>query len=116
MPFGSHTLLLSLDGGLIGFGNNSQGQLGLGHAEQRAGEPLVVPWEGPRPVQVDWGAGTRWSLMKRVETLVVIPGRSEGAGRCFWPSKLRISLRAGLFFGSNRPGVLNEFITVVCPL
>ena len=54
MPLGSHTLLLSLNGGLFAFGDNNQGQLGLGHKDNQM-EPAEVPWNGPQPVQVDWG-------------------------------------------------------------
>ena len=54
MPFGHHTLLLSLEGGLLAFGWNSNGQLGLGHKYSQS-QPVEVPWSGPQPVQVDWG-------------------------------------------------------------
>ena len=54
MPFGNHTLLLSLEGGLWAFGENSGGQLGLGHTENQV-QPMEVPWDGAEPVQVDWG-------------------------------------------------------------
>ena len=54
MPFGHHTLLLSLEGGLLAFGYNSECQLGLGHNSEQL-TPAIVPWKGPQPVQVDWG-------------------------------------------------------------
>ena len=55
MPHGYHTLLLLEEGGsLVGFGRNKQGQLGLGHCEDQL-VPVIVPWDGPRPVQVEWG-------------------------------------------------------------
>ena len=54
MPFGLNTLLLSLEGGLFAFGDNEEGQLGLGHKNSQL-EPAEVPWNGPQPVQVDWG-------------------------------------------------------------
>ena len=54
MPFGNHTLLLSDVGELWAFGNNTQGQLGLGHRSQRL-VPSLVSWSGPTPIQVDWG-------------------------------------------------------------
>ena len=54
MPFGSHTLLLSLEGGLLAFGRNNDGQLGLGHKNDQW-KPVKVPWSGTEPVQVDWG-------------------------------------------------------------
>ena len=38
----------------MAFGYNWGGQLGLGHKEDQK-EPALVPWSGPRPVQVDWG-------------------------------------------------------------
>jgi alpha-tubulin suppressor-like RCC1 family protein len=54
MPLGNHTLLFSLEGGLLAFGCNQDGQLGLGHRNiQRT--PVEVPWNGPKLVQVDWG-------------------------------------------------------------
>ena len=54
MPFGEHTLLLSLEGGLLAFGENINGELGLGHRNIQW-QPAEVPWNGPQPVQVDWG-------------------------------------------------------------
>ena len=54
MPFGRHTLLISLEGDLLAFGSNSKGQLGLGHKNDQL-TPATVPWKGPQPVQVDWG-------------------------------------------------------------
>jgi alpha-tubulin suppressor-like RCC1 family protein len=54
MPLSCHTLLLSLEGALLAFGWNSQGQLGLGHNNEQL-TPATVPWKGPQPVQVDWG-------------------------------------------------------------
>ena len=54
MPLGHHTLLLSLTGALLAFGNNCEGQLGLGHQKDLL-QPSEVPWDGPQPVQVDWG-------------------------------------------------------------
>ena len=59
MPFGDHTLLLSQEGeegGLWAFGRNNEGQLGLGHRDHQR-QPVMVPWFGPQPVQVDWGFG-----------------------------------------------------------
>ena len=56
MPFGHHTLLLSQEGGLWAFGSNSDGELGLGNQEGQL-KPVEVPWNGPQPVQVDWGYG-----------------------------------------------------------
>ena len=55
MPQGEHTLLFSIDGDLLAFGSNSQGQLGLGHSSISE-VPTKVPWKGPKPVQVDWGS------------------------------------------------------------
>ena len=53
MPLGYHTLLLA-ETGLVAFGLNSDGQLGLGH--KGSSETLSeVPWVGPRPTQLDWG-------------------------------------------------------------
>ena len=52
MPFG-HTLLLSLEG-LLAFGYNGKGQLGLGHTNDQF-TPATVPWKGPQPAQMDWG-------------------------------------------------------------
>ena len=63
MPFGNHTLLLSLEGALLAFGYNSKGQLGLGHNNDQL-TPATVPWKGPQPVQVDWGY-TPSPLMRR---------------------------------------------------
>ena len=61
MPFGSHTLLLSLEGALLAFGYNIEGQLGLGHKNNQL-TPATVPWKGPQPV----GDGnTPSSLMRR---------------------------------------------------
>ena len=54
MPIGDHTLLLSLEGALLAFGDNTYGQLGLGHKNEQL-TPATVPWKGPQPVQVDWG-------------------------------------------------------------
>ena len=54
MPQGNHTLLLTTEGSLLSFGNNSDGQLGLGHKHNQT-EAMVVPWGGARPFQVDWG-------------------------------------------------------------
>ena len=54
MPSGLHTLLLSLEGGLLAFGSNREGQLGLGH-KRDIWNPVEVPWDGPEVVQVDWG-------------------------------------------------------------
>ena len=53
MPKGLHTLLLTKDL-LLAFGRNLEGQLGIGHCVSPA-EPVQVPWEGPPPVQADWG-------------------------------------------------------------
>ena len=52
MPFGCHTLLLSQEGDLLAFGNNDEGQLGLGHKNNQL-TPAKVSWNGPQPVQVD---------------------------------------------------------------
>ena len=54
MPFGFHTLLLTHEGGLLGFGRSMEGQLGLGHQHNRS-EPVEIPWNGPRAVQVSCG-------------------------------------------------------------
>ena len=54
MPFGYHTLLLSLKGGLFAFGCNDKGQLGLGHTSNQL-QPAEIPWNGPQPVQADCG-------------------------------------------------------------
>ena len=54
MPFGDHTLLLSLEGRLFAFGQNNCGQLGLGHNNDQW-QPAEVSWNGPELVQVDWG-------------------------------------------------------------
>ena len=54
MPLGNHTLLLSFEGNLFAFGDNEEGQLGLGHNDNPS-LPSEVPWNGPQPVQVDWG-------------------------------------------------------------
>ena len=53
MPFGNHTLLLSLEG-LLAFGHNDEGQLGLGDTKNRR-VPTKVPWKGLRVVQVVCG-------------------------------------------------------------
>ena len=65
MPFGDHTLLLSLEGSLLAFGRNEEGQLGLGHNNNQL-EPAEVPWNGPEPVQLDWGV--HHSLILDVES------------------------------------------------
>jgi alpha-tubulin suppressor-like RCC1 family protein len=54
MPLGEHTLLLTVKEGLLAFGCNFAGQLGLGHTNSQW-DPEEVPWEGPAPFQVDWG-------------------------------------------------------------
>ena len=64
MPLSFHTLLLSLEGGLLVFGHNYEGQLGLGHKKVQL-QPAEVPWDGPQPVQVD--CGWRYSLVLDVE-------------------------------------------------
>ena len=74
MPFGNHTLLLSLEEGVCAFGYNSDGQLGLSHRTTQI-EPVEVPWNGPRPVQVDWGL--EHSLILDVEGGVWEAGRSR---------------------------------------
>ena len=74
MPFGNFTLLLSLEGGLWAFGCNFQGQLGLSH-ERNQLEPIEVPWNGPQPVQVDWGS--HHSLVLDAEGGVWETGRSR---------------------------------------
>ena len=76
MPFGSHTLLLSLEGGLLAFGDNEESQLGLGHNEEQW-EPAGVPWNGPQPVQVDWG--DEHSLVLDAEGGVWDAGRSRSS-------------------------------------
>ena len=53
MPFGRHTLLLSVEGALLAFGHNKEGQ--LGHKNKQL-TPATVPWKGPQPVQVDCGS------------------------------------------------------------
>ena len=56
MPKGDyHTLLLTLEGGLLAFGDNTHGQLGLGHEGMESKPPVKFPWHGPQPVQVVWG-------------------------------------------------------------
>ena len=72
MPLGHHTLLLSLEGGLLAFGNNNEGQLGLGHMDHQW-QPIEVPWSGPQPVQVDWG----WEHSLALD----VEGGVWGAGR-----------------------------------
>ena len=75
MPLGSSTLLLGLEEeGLLAFGSNSCGQLGLGHTDNQL-TPTQVPWNGPKPVQVDWGAD--YSLVLDVEGGVWEAGRSQ---------------------------------------
>ena len=49
-----HTILLSLEGGLLAFGLNNEGQLGLGHKKEQW-QPVEVPWDGPQTVQVSLG-------------------------------------------------------------
>ena len=48
MPIGCQTFLLSLEGDLLAFGNNSEGQLPQIFKQQ----PVKVPWNGPQVVQV----------------------------------------------------------------
>ena len=73
MPLGFHTLLLSLEGGLLAFGGNNWGQLGLSHTNDQW-VPEKVPWNGPEPVQVDWGL--EHSLVLDAEGGVWQAGRS----------------------------------------
>jgi alpha-tubulin suppressor-like RCC1 family protein len=79
MPFGSHTLLHSLEGGLWAFGWNSAGQLGIGDNELcwEQLEPAKVPWNGPQPVQIDWGH--EHSLVLDAEGGVWETGRSRSS-------------------------------------
>ena len=74
MPKGNHTLLLSVEGGLRAFGENNKGQLGLGHKVNQW-QPVEVPWDGPQPVQVDWG--DEHSLVLDAEGGVWEAGRSR---------------------------------------
>ena len=76
MPFGQHTLLLSLEGDLFAFGCNDEGQLGLGHEIDQL-EPVKVPWNGPQPVQVDCGCES--SLVLDAEGGVWDAGNSRAA-------------------------------------
>ena len=76
MPFGGFTLLLSLEGALLAFGENSGGQLGLGHKNEQW-KPVEVPWNGPQPVQVDWGE--KHSLVLDAEGGVWEAGRSRSS-------------------------------------
>ena len=73
MPLGNHTLLLSQEGDLWAFGWNCVGQLGLGHTNDEW-QPVKVSWNGPVPVQVDWGRSS--SLVLDAE------GAVWDAGRC----------------------------------
>ena len=101
MPHGFHTLLLSVDGGLLAFGRNSSAQLGLGHSDTLPG-PQKVPWNGARPVQAAWGydfslvldeEGSVWetgksrtaagtSLFQRVQELPPITAVTAGYSLC----------------------------------
>ena len=76
MPFGNHTLLLSLEGGILAFGHNNVGQLGLGHTDNQL-EPVEVPWNGKQPVQVDWG--NAHSLVLDAEGVVWDAGNSRSS-------------------------------------
>ena len=73
MPLGHHTLL-SLEGDLWAFGSNDESQLGLGHKNDQM-QPTRVPWDGPEPVQVDWGYAH--SLVLDAEGGVWEAGRSR---------------------------------------
>ena len=74
MPSGSHTILLSLEGGLLAFGANYEGQLGLDHKKHHS-QPEKVSWNGPKPVQVDCGGSH--SLVLDVEGGVWDAGSSR---------------------------------------
>ena len=50
----ANTRSFSLEGGLCAFGLNNEGQLGLGHRKTPS-QAVEVFWNGPQPVQVDWG-------------------------------------------------------------
>ena len=54
MTLGCHTLLLAATGQVWAFGWNKSGQLGLGHTLPQS-SPTLVPWDGPQPMQLDWG-------------------------------------------------------------
>ena len=77
MPLGDHTIVLSLEGGLWAFGWNNCGQLGLGHMNDKQLQPAEVIWNGPQPVQVDWGC--YHSLVLDAEGGVWEAGRSRSS-------------------------------------